>query len=115
MAALSHAWQTFYKPAVDALFSPNTDPLQRIVDYLEVAKKIRQILAAELRYFEAAIREAIARQVVEPCETAPARLGRVFKPSLRGIAGSGTRERFVLATKASRLPLPCFHGFEDTL
>ena len=38
--------------------------------------------------------------------------GRVFKPSLRGIADSGIRERFLRVTKASPLPLPGFHGLK---
>jgi AcrR family transcriptional regulator len=50
---------------------------------LEVAKKIRQILADELRYFEAAIREAVAREEVEPCE--PLQQALCLRAAIKGI------------------------------
>lgn len=101
--AWENVWQTFYKPALDDLFSPNISPQHRITAYLhwlrdlqlkrkreagmllgsplfslacelgaqepDVSRKLREILALELRYFESALREAPSGQVLESSET----------------------------------------------
>lgn len=102
VAALEKWWLDTLKPALDQMFSPSVEPLDRVLAYLEsihgrqmelrrktgkvlgcpicavgsevstkevdVSAKIREIVGRKRRYYESAIREAVADGSIEACE-----------------------------------------------
>jgi len=100
VAALEKLWQDNWKQRLDACFSPATDPLQRLTNYLDslhalhaerfkqygkvlgcpvcsvgsevstqetdVSGKVREIVARKRKYYESAIRDAMAAGEIEP-------------------------------------------------
>lgn len=102
--ALDKMWEEESRPAMDRMFSPSIDPLERIRHYLDfiyqkqvavkeehgkvlgcpvvsmgsetsthvfdVSGKVREMMAKKRRYYEAAIRDALAQDLIEPCDPA---------------------------------------------
>ncbi|PTX90776.1 TetR/AcrR family transcriptional regulator [Opitutus sp. ER46] len=98
VAALERLWRDDWKPKMDACFSPEVDPLERLLTYLDgihlkhatsfartgkvlgcpacsvgsevctqeidVSAKVREIVGRKRRYFESAIREAMAQGTI---------------------------------------------------
>ena len=104
VAALEKLWQDDWKQRLDACFSPSTEPVQRLTNYLaalhvthterfkkygkvlgcpvcsvetknntqevDVSGKVREIVARKRKYYESAIRDAMAAGEIEPGDAA---------------------------------------------
>lgn len=102
VAALERLWEQTWKPRLDSVFSPSSDPLTRLTAYLtslyerqvevkkqhgkvlgcpvvsmgsetctcdnEINLKIRELLGRKRRYYESAIRDAVAEGQIHPCD-----------------------------------------------
>lgn len=116
VAALERLWTESWKPRLDSVFSPSSDPLTRLTAYLvslyerqvevkkqhgkvlgcpvvsmgsetctcdnEINLKIRELLGRKRRYYESAIRDAIAEGQIAPCD--PAEKAMAFAALIEG-------------------------------
>ncbi|MFT3870938.1 MAG: TetR/AcrR family transcriptional regulator [Nibricoccus sp.] len=116
VAALERLWTETWKPRLDSVFSPSSDPLTRLTAYLvslyerqvevkkqhgkvlgcpvvsmgsetctcdnEINLKIRELLGRKRRYYESAIRDALAEGQIAPCD--PAEKAMAFAALIEG-------------------------------